>query len=60
MQLLCNALYSPGFVSNGEYNSFRVKGYTRPLSVLQLMLDARRKYSQMGVKKMSAMLTPQG
>ena len=30
-----------GFVSNGEYNSFRLKGYTRPLSVLQLMSMAK-------------------
>lgn len=47
-------------MSNGEYNNFRVKGYTRPLSVIQLMLDARRKYSHMGVKNMHAMLIPQG
>ena len=47
-------------MSNGEYNNFRVKGYTRPLSVIQLMLNARRKYSQMGVKNMRAMLIPQG
>ena len=29
-------LYNTGFVSNGEYNTFRLKGYTRPLSVLQI------------------------
>ena len=58
--LMCIFHCSSGFVSNGEYNNFRVKGYTRPLSVIQLMLNARRKYSQMGVKNMRAMLIPQG
>lgn len=49
-----------GFVSNGEYNVFRAKGYSRPLSILQLRSMARNKYSTMGVKKMMAMLTPKG
>ena len=34
-----------GFVSNGEYNSFRAMGYTRPLSVLKIRSMARNKYS---------------
>ena len=29
-----------GFVSNGEYNSFQSKGYTRPLSVFQTWTGA--------------------
>lgn len=49
-----------GFVSNGEYNVFRAKGYSRPLSIIQLRSMARKKYSSMGVKKMIAMLTPKG
>ena len=48
-----------GFVSNGEYNSMRVKGYTRPLSVLQIRSQARKKYSRMGFKTMLEMVTPQ-
>ena len=48
-----------GFVSNGEYNSMKSHGYTRPLSVLQIRADARRKYSSMGKKTMIDMLTPQ-
>jgi hypothetical protein len=35
MQLLTSYtyMYDLGFVSNGEYNSMRVKGYTRPLQI---------------------------
>ena len=47
-----------GFVSNGEYNSMRANGYSRPLSVLQIKADARKKYSKMGKKSMVDMLTP--
>lgn len=49
-----------GFVSNGEYNSLRSNGYSRPLSVLKLKSDARTKYSKMGPKKLLDMLTPIG
>lgn len=51
--------YFLGFVSNREYNSMRVKGYTRPLSVLQIRSEARKKYSSMGFKSMLKMVTPQ-
>ena len=37
--LMCYFNY--GFVSNGEYNTFRSKGYTRPLSIFQLRSSAR-------------------
>ena len=47
-----------GFVSNGEYNSMRAKGYTRPLSILQIKAEARAKYSSSGIKAMLEMLTP--
>jgi len=46
-----------GFVSNGEYNVFRHKGYTRPLSVFQIQSLARRKYSSFSVQKMKEMFT---
>ncbi len=35
-----------GFVSNGEFNYLRTKGYTRPLSVLQIRSIVRKKYSK--------------
>ena len=47
-----------GFVSNGEYNVFREKGYTRPLSVLKLRSLARSKVARMSISKMEAMLCP--
>lgn len=41
-----------GFVSNGEYNTMRVQGYTRPLSVLQIRSEAKKKYAKMSFKSM--------
>ena len=52
--------YYIGFVSNGEFNSMRVKGYTRPLSVLQIKVDARKKYQRMALSTMLDMLSPVG
>ena len=45
-------------MSDGEFNYLRMKGYTRPLSVLQIQADGRRKYSRLSSKKLLAMLTP--
>ena len=45
-----------GFVTDGEWNSLRTKGNTRPLSVLQIRADVRTKYSHMSLKKMTGML----
>lgn len=47
-------------MSNGEYNVFRYKGYTRPLSIFQLKAMSRKKFMYIGVKKMKGMLTPTG
>lgn len=47
-----------GFVTNGEWNSIRMKGNTRPLSVLQIRAEVRKKYATIGVKKLEGMLTP--
>ena len=49
-----------GFVSNGEFNTMRVKGYTRPLSVLQVKADAKKKYMKMAMSTMVNMLTLKG
>ena len=53
---------SLGFVSNGEYNTFRSKGYTRPLSIFQIRSEVRNRYARMNVKSMKAkaMLNPIG
>ena len=44
-----------GFVTDGEWNSLRTKGNTKPLSVLQICADVRTKYSHMSLKKMTGM-----
>ncbi|XP_065887166.1 uncharacterized protein [Dysidea avara] len=47
-----------GFTTDGEWNSLRSKGNTRPLSVFQVLSDARRKYSRTGLQTMIGMLSP--
>ena len=49
-----------GFVTNGEFNYMRSKGYTRPLSVLQIRTDVRNKYNRMKEDTLLQMLTPEG
>ena len=49
-----------GFVSDGEFNFLRTKGYTRPLSVLQIQSNVRNKYSKMSLQKMLALISPKG
>ena len=49
-----------GFVSDGEFNFLRAKGYTRPLSVLQVRSNVRNLYSRMSLHKMLGMITPKG
>ena len=39
---------------------FRVKGYTRPLSVLKLRSLVRNKVAKMSLSKMESMLCPVG
>ena len=55
MPLILNLL---GFTTDGEWNSLRSKGNTRPLSVFQVLSDARRKYSRTGLQTMIGMLSP--
>lgn len=47
-----------GFTTDGEWNSLRVKGNTRPLSVFQVRSDARAKYAQMKLQKLIGMISP--
>ena len=53
-----NILFSEGFVSDGEFNYMRSKGYTRPLSVLQIRTNVRTKYKKIHQRTLLAMLTP--
>lgn len=45
-----------GFVTNGEWNSLRTRGNTRPLSVFQIRSEA--KYSHTGLKQIIGMISP--
>ncbi len=47
-----------GLVTNGEFNSVRLKGNTRPLNILQIKAEARAKYARKSKSTMLAMLTP--
>lgn len=47
-----------GFATDGEFNSFRVHGYKRPISIFQIKSNARAKYSLKGESSLLAMLTP--
>ena len=49
-----------GFCSDGEFNSLRNRGYTRPLSLFAVRSDVRSKYSRMSISTMKAMLTSKG
>ena len=53
-------LYSVDFVSNGEFNYLRSRGYTHPLSILQIRTNARNKYSRMPQSVMLNMISPRG
>jgi len=56
-----NELFSLiGFCSDGEFNSLRNRGYTRPLSVFAIRSDVRSKYARMREGTMKAMLSPIG
>jgi hypothetical protein len=47
-----------GFVSNGQFNYLRNKGYSRPLSVLHIRADVRSKYSRKKKSELLDMLSP--
>ncbi len=49
-----------GFVSNGEYNVFRMKGFSRTLSVLRLRSEARTMFASISKSRMEKMLCPEG
>lgn len=46
------------FVSDGEFNFLRAKGYTHPLSVLHIRSTVRNMYNRMSVRKMLTLITP--
>lgn len=49
-----------GFTTNGEFNSLRWKGNSRPLTVLQIKSEVRSIYQRKGLQSLLAMITPFG
>ena len=47
-----------GSVSNGEFNTLRARGYSRPVSILQVRADVRAKYAKIKQSVLKSMLTP--
>ena len=47
---------SAGVVSNGEHNTLRSMGYTRPVSVLRIKASVRAKYSKVGENRLLKMI----
>ena len=52
------SIYLLGFISDGEFNYLRMRGYTQPLTVLQIRADVRKKYSNLPHKKLVANVDP--
>ena len=57
---LCDFMCTVGFVTNGEWNSLRAKGDTRPLSVFEIQTEVRRKYSRLSASTLVKLITPTG
>jgi len=49
-----------GLVTDGEFNSLRSRGATRPLSVLQIRSDSRNKFAKLSMTTMQGMITITG
>ena len=47
-------------MTDGEFNSLCSKGSTRPLSIVQIRSECRKKYARMSESKMRGMLTITG
>lgn len=53
-------LVNVGFTTDGEFNSLRWKGRSRPLTVLEIKSTVRSVYQRKGLKSLLSMLTPIG
>lgn len=53
--MLCTYI---GPVSNGEFNTLRARGYSRPVSILQVRADVRAKYAKIKHGVLKSMLSP--
>ena len=55
--LIARGLIVVGFVTDGEWNSMRTQGSHRPVSVIQLMMDAKKKANKVHINEIRQFLT---
>ena len=56
--LIYNLYLSIGFVTDGEFNSLRTQGSKRPVSVIQLIMDAKNEARAIPSKEIEKFFTP--
>lgn len=47
-----------GFVTDGEFNSLRTKGSQRPVSIIQLIMDAKKEANSISFRRIERYLRP--
>ena len=47
-----------GFVTDGEFNSLRTMGSSRPISIIQLIMDSKAEARHINVNTIRQYLTP--
>ena len=52
------SLLQPGCVSDGEFNSLRAQGTDRPVSLIQLIMDAKKSAKAMKARDIELFLMP--
>ena len=55
---LYNFFHFVGFVTDGEFNSMRTKGSSRPISIIQLIMDSKAEARHINVHIIRKYLTP--
>lgn len=51
-------IFFKGFVTDGEFNSLRTQGKDRPISVIQLIMDARNEARAIPAKEIEKFFKP--
>jgi hypothetical protein len=51
-------IYFKGFVTDGEFNSLRTQGKDRPVSVIQLIMDAKNEARAIPAKEIEKFFKP--
>ena len=51
-------LFLEGFVTDGEFSSLRTQGSQRPVSIIQLIMDAKKEANSISFQQMERFLRP--